>query len=1146
MKKSAYVVCLGVLAAHAVMAETFVRLGDDLATAITAATAGEELHLQAGTFAVGATISSSKSLTISGGWNADGSAQVEGAVTTLDGGGDGSTSGTADGLLRFTAGSGTVTLSRLVFARGWASGLVKSGNASLVVTDCQFLDNGYYPTVSSEKGYQGLGAKVSGSTSSTEVRFTRCTFSNNVTRCLLTSSNGKPYLNLQGAGLHAQNLKALTLDQADFLFNGVPHSRGHKASDMPGRDGMHGAAVYASAAPTTATGCRFVGNHGTSHNTTASGSIVYLTGSAGGSSFKNCLWAGNLTSCYSGGNWPNSAGSLVVDLGASSAAVSVENCTIAFNAIEGSNSSSAGLNVVKGAVTLRSSIIWGNLGTYESSAKCKQCVSVQANGSLDADYSLFDGEGSDFIGGAVAPTLGPSMKYGDPLFATPSNFLTENLAFGWGTSRFFYFKDTMDFSALDVHLRSPLGRWTPTGYVTSDTELSPAVDFGDEKADFSNEPEPNGGRVNMGFYGNTDQASKSETVVAKIGGCTIAETTNYTDPTATITLGSDGDWEFPVQFCWGMSRSASEGAEGWEHVLVVTSTGKPGDVLTRDFGKYLESGATVYYRVVLGGNKDTLDGEYTVSGETPPFWGKGGGANIIHVFGGAPSLGAGTNWSDAFGTLEDALKAVTPERNTIWISGTLVRTAQTPAANVTTPVTIIGGFQLGDEEEPDAGSAVLDGAMSYNGLVLNNTAAVTIRNVDFVRAKEHGLAKTGAGDLTLAKCRFLDNGYGREVDGRGLLCSGAAAATVTMTDCVVSGNVSRVSEGMAEQYGGDGDGASFSMFRAVVLTHVDFLDNGFSRQFLTRNQNNHNGGTPGRTASRGSALRIVDAPMTATGCRFVGNRGTCLGDYGGCTVSVEGASGGSTFANCLFSANASYWYEYDASAEGKVFGWHGGALNVRLGDAALAVSLVNCTFAHNLIFARDCAAALTVDKGAVSVRNSIFWGNRFGAASCGNLHDEGNFLSAHEIYVKSTGSVAFDYSLIASVEAPSVRVDEGGLWVPTNVLNDDPLFVTTTNEVLAAQARRTNDAWRYADYFPPDTNLEAFNVHLRSRTGYVDETTGELVKHSGVRSPAIDAGDPTTPVGDEPSPNGHRVNLGYYGGTQYASGSSMGLVLLFK
>jgi parallel beta-helix repeat protein len=36
---------------------------------------------------------------------------------------------------------------------------------------------------------------------------------------------------------------------------------------------------------------------------------------------------------------------------------------------------------------------------------------------------------------------------------------------------------------------------------------SPAIDTGDPAFDYSNEPEPNGNRVNMGAYGNTSEAT---------------------------------------------------------------------------------------------------------------------------------------------------------------------------------------------------------------------------------------------------------------------------------------------------------------------------------------------------------------------------------------------------------------------------------------------------------------------------------------------------------------------------------------------------------------------------------------------------------------------------------------------------------------
>ena len=47
--------------------------------------------------------------------------------------------------------------------------------------------------------------------------------------------------------------------------------------------------------------------------------------------------------------------------------------------------------------------------------------------------------------------------------------------------------------------------------------------------------------------------------------------------------------------------------------------------------------------------------------------------------------------------------------------------------------------------------------------------------------------------------------------------------------------------------------------------------------------------------------------------------------------------------------------------------------------------------------------------------------------------------------------------------------------------------------------------------------------------------TAEGYAQDKQHSPAIGAGDPAASVGAEPKPNGHRLNLGRYGGTEEAS-----------
>jgi len=71
----------------------------------------------------------------------------------------------------------------------------------------------------------------------------------------------------------------------------------------------------------------------------------------------------------------------------------------------------------------------------------------------------------------------------------------------------------------DFHLKSKAGRWDPKAKKwVKDNIHSPCIDAGDPKADFSLEPDPNGGRVNLGAYGNTAEASKSAIQQEQQGG----------------------------------------------------------------------------------------------------------------------------------------------------------------------------------------------------------------------------------------------------------------------------------------------------------------------------------------------------------------------------------------------------------------------------------------------------------------------------------------------------------------------------------------------------------------------------------------------------------------------------------------------------
>ncbi len=158
--------------------------------------------------------------------------------------------------------------------------------------------------------------------------------------------------------------------------------------------------------------------------------------------------------------------------------VVLANCTIADNI---GPESCAGVYLADSKAVVTNTIVWHNTPHGI----------LLAGGSEPAIHY------SDIAGGW--PGLGNIAAA--PLFAMP----------GWfdpnGTP-----EDLQDdvWFAGDYHVKSPAGRWSPSGgsWIEDDV-TSPCVDAGDPFDPVAHEPYPNGSRINMGAYGGTAQASKS-------------------------------------------------------------------------------------------------------------------------------------------------------------------------------------------------------------------------------------------------------------------------------------------------------------------------------------------------------------------------------------------------------------------------------------------------------------------------------------------------------------------------------------------------------------------------------------------------------------------------------------------------------------
>jgi hypothetical protein len=167
------------------------------------------------------------------------------------------------------------------------------------------------------------------------------------------------------------------------------------------------------------------------------------------------------------------------------------------------------------------------------------------------------------------------------------------------------------------------------------------------------------------------------------------------------------------------------------------------------------------------------------------------------------------------------------------------------------------------------------------------------------------------------------------------------------------------------------------------------------------------------------------------------------------------------------------------------------------------LTINNCTIANNKVAGLSCGYGST----NCSIRNSIIWENQIELDNPFCTISYSNVQGALES-VEITG----DYPL---------NWGEGNIDLDPNFINPgywDP----------------NGTQWKYEDGIWIDGDY-----HLKSQAGRWDPVSGSWVKDD-VTSPCIDAGDPNSPIGHEPSPNGGIINMGAYGGTAEASKSYIG------
>ena len=328
--------------------------------------------------------------------------------------------------------------------------------------------------------------------------------------------------------------------------------------------------------------------------------------------------------------------------------------------------------------------------------------------------------------------------------------------------------------------------------------------------------------------------------------------------------------------------------------------------------------------------------------------------------------------------------------------------------------------------------------------------------------------------------------------GGGICCF--HSCSVTLIDCTIAENVVREDGGGVFAW----DGCSITLNNCIITenstTGVEVIGGGVAcadNSSVTMTDCIISGNL---SADAGGGIACWQASLILTRCAILNNTG---GDYFG--GGVYAGHGSATLTNCLIARNTAPL--------------GGGGAACSYPEASLALN--NCTIWGNSAGSEWGGGGVLCRNASATVTNSIIFGN---------TSPNGPEISVQD--PASTLTVA--YSDVAGGQAKAYVDSVCSLnWGEGNI-DADPLFAepgywaNTNDPNIIVQPDDSNAVWIDGDY------------RLKSEAGRWDPYR-EIWVMDDVTSPCIDRGDPHSPIGDEPDPNGGRINMGAYGGTSEAS-----------
>ncbi len=569
-------------------------------------------------------------------------------------------------------------------------------------------------------------------------------------------------------------------------------------------------------------------------------------------------------------------------------------------------------------------------------------------------------------------------------------------------------------------------------------------------------------------------------------------------------------------------------------------------------------------------------------------------AKTIYVDADAPGANDGSSWTDAYRYLRDALadadasgKPVEirvaqgiyrPDEDMLHPDGTGDREATFRLIN---SVTLKGGYAGLGEPDPNARDialyeTILSGDLDGNDVNIDDPEGLANEPT---RAENsyHVMIATDVDRTAVLSGVTITGGNANGSEGERNGMGGgmySESSSPTFIDCTFRANSANWGGGcMYNEYGtsqferctfkgnftpkGDGGGI-FNWEASPTFISCTFL----------KNISNWGGGG---MINVGGSLLLLD-------CLFIGNRAD---EYGGGGICNGG--GDVVIIGCRFCDNSLGGVQVSAGSlrvEASTFSGNtwGGLLN----DAG-SPTVTNCIFSGNpdygmlnsgsgpsvtnCIFTGNRLGGMANYAGSPIVFNCLFAGN--GASEWGGRYDGGgmynvgkSYGTCHPVVINSTfadnsgkngkgnglACDSWDQRYPSTVELRNCILWDGGEEVWNNDSSNITITYSNIEDAWPGEGNIDTDpcfagpGYRDPNGTPENAHDDFWvdgDYHLKSQAGRWDASEGRWMTDD-VTSPCIDAGDPMSPIGLEPFPNGGIVNMGAYGGTAEASKSYFG------